>query len=72
MIVTGNQIFGPKNSEYTVLEFVGSGAFGTVYKVRETKTGEIRAVKALSAPRDVDLKTFSMKVDWLSAFGIQT
>ncbi len=58
MIVTGNQIFGPKNSEYTVLEFVGSGAFGTVYKVRETKTGEIRAVKTLSAPRDVDLKTF--------------
>lgn len=58
MIRTGDQIFGPKNSQYTVLEFIGSGAFGTVYKVRETQTGETCAVKTLSAPGDADLKTF--------------
>jgi serine/threonine protein kinase len=58
VIVTGSKIFGPKKSEYEVLEFVGSGSFGTVYKVKELSTGKIQAVKTLSAPSAQDLQFF--------------
>jgi len=35
-------------SQYTFIEKLGSGAFGTVYKVKHKKLGHLRAVKVLS------------------------
>lgn len=58
MIVTGSKIFGPENSEYEVLDFKGSGTFGTVYKVKELSTGKIQAVKTLREPSSEDLQSF--------------
>src|ERR1700720_4792641 len=60
MIVTGTRIFGPEDSEYVVQEFVGRGSFGTVYKVQESATGKLFAVKTVSAgsQSETDAATF--------------
>lgn len=37
-------------SSFTIMDEIGSGSFGTVYKVRRNTTGEIYAMKSLSKP----------------------
>ena len=59
MIVTGTLIFGEGDSKYEVQDFLGSGSFGLVYKVREVKSGDIYAVKTLAAPSNPsDVESF--------------
>jgi serine/threonine protein kinase len=59
MIVTGAEIFGAANTKYEVQEFLGSGSFGLVYKVRDTQSGGILAVKTLAAPLNAsDVESF--------------
>ena len=59
MIVTGTLIFGEGDAKYEVQDFLGSGSFGLVYKVREVKSGGIYAVKTLAAPANPsDVESF--------------
>jgi eukaryotic-like serine/threonine-protein kinase len=43
----GQLIVGPRNETYTISDFLGSGAFGEVYRAIEQKTGSVIAVKLL-------------------------
>ncbi|MFO0618053.1 MAG: protein kinase [Polyangiaceae bacterium] len=40
---------GQKLGDYVVVGFIASGGFGEIYRVRHHKTGELRALKILSA-----------------------
>ena len=59
MIITGSKIFGANGAEYEVLDFIGSGSFGSVYKVKEQTTDNVFALKTLLKPAEQnDLATF--------------
>jgi hypothetical protein len=35
ILMTGATVFGPKNRQFFVLDYLGNSSFGTVYKVAE-------------------------------------
>ena len=43
----GRQITGPDNERYVIVDFLGHGAFGEVYRATGEKTGAVLAVKLL-------------------------
>ena len=60
----GSKILGENNDEYELLELIGSGSFGNVFKTKKVNTGEIFAVKILqnSLPLEKDIVTFKREV----------
>lgn len=59
-IILGSVVYDAKDDEYVVLEFLGNGNFGNVYKLKRKNDGEIFALKTLLASftDDKDLKMF--------------
>lgn len=50
MVITpGDIIFGPKQTEYEVLEFIDNGSFGFVYKIKERNGALVFALKTIPA-----------------------
>lgn len=50
ILMTGSTVFGPEGAKFTVLDYLGSGSFGTVYKV-EGEGGELTlAMKTVPTP----------------------
>jgi serine/threonine protein kinase len=50
LISTGSVVYGLKNEEFEVSDFVDRGGFGTVYKAKSRSTGDVVALKTLVAP----------------------
>ena len=48
VFMLGTVVFGPNGEGYDVLEVVGNGSFGMVYKVREQGGGKIFALKTIA------------------------
>ena len=42
-------MFGPGESEYEVLDYIGNGNFGMVYKVKQTGGDQLLAMKTVPA-----------------------
>ena len=66
----GRKIFVGKSGtsimdEYDVIKQLGKGGYGKVYRVRNKKTGEIRACKQLSKLNIDDLEKFQREIDIL-------
>ncbi len=60
VIVPGITVFGPEEAEYEVLEYINSGSFGAVYKVKQRQGGQVLAMKTIptSFADETALKTF--------------
>lgn len=50
IIVIGTIVRDDQANEYEVLEFLGAGSFGNVYKIRKKSTGEFWALKSIQTP----------------------
>lgn len=49
VIMPGTTVFGPTDSEYEVLDFIGSGNFGMVHKVGQRGTKQVLAMKTVAS-----------------------
>jgi serine/threonine protein kinase len=60
IIIPGVTVFGLEGTEYEVLEYINSGSFGAVYKVKERQGVQILAMKTIptSFTDETALKTF--------------
>ena len=59
-IVSGTIVYDESGSEFEVLEFIGNGSFGYVYKIEKKDTKETFALKTIQTPfaDDTILKAF--------------
>ena len=60
IILPGSTVFDGRGIEYQVVEFIGNGSFGNVYKIKNIINQEIFALKTLQTPLsdDTAFKTF--------------
>ena len=60
VILPGTKIIDDKENEYKVIEFVGNGSFGNVYRIENVKNNKQFALKTLMAPiaDETSLKAF--------------
>ncbi len=60
VILPGSTIFDESGTNFKVMDFIGNGSFGNVYKIQKTENDEIFALKTLLAPLsdDTALRTF--------------
>jgi eukaryotic-like serine/threonine-protein kinase len=50
IIMTGTIVYGPTGSEYEVLDYLGSGNFGVVHKVKQRGGSQALAMKSIPTP----------------------
>jgi serine/threonine protein kinase len=46
-ITIGSNLFGPNDETFKILDFIGRGAFGEVYRAAGNSSGKVLAVKLL-------------------------